>query len=251
MEKTQLSKYRVVTETPEDLLKVPCILGGKIGEEVYQDILRQYGEEAVGNITPNSGSTPFYVSAVNDRILEMTDGKARVATHADLERLRKLGQKATGVKIRGNWFDSGLVLYDVGNPNKDLADKLGAQAKNLGLNVTDAPIVFWNKDFTQPGFDKYDLREGAQPFHAEILAGNSGDFASEDIDEATGLTTKLTRGGDRYLWTPSEKSGVRRLYLYSDRGVNADIVVLRISVSYGRVALVGNAEGIAPENLEQ
>ncbi len=248
-ETRELPQWKVITETPEDLLKVPCVLGGKIGETIYEDIERQYGESAVEGITSNSGSNPFYVSAVNDRLLEMTGGKARVATHADLERLRKLGEEVTGIKLGGCYWDSGLVLLSADVPNKTLADRLDSEARNLGLNCEDAPVVFWLRDFAQPTYEAFELREGAQPFQAEILEGPSENYLTEDIDKKTGLPTKLSSEGDRHLYTPVSKSGVRRLYLDVDRIVGAVVEHLRDSGSNGRVAIV-DAEGKAISRLE-
>ena len=195
------------------------------------------------------GSNPFVVVLANQILRQ--EG-LRTATQADLEKAFKINAlNSIGYE------DTGLVLRteeDRDFPrNTPLAKDIGSQLRTKGIEFSsENPVMIPLTGLELANADNgygltFKLREDAQIYNAPVLGKKSGDFSSEDIDEITGLPTKLGEGS-RILST--RDSGLSRLFLLGGSCISSEDCRLGIPGGFGRVVVV-SAEGTSPQNSEK
>ena len=211
----------ILPQAPD--FKEAFFLEGDFGKQINEKIQAKYADiKAINKVVYDEndklvkGSTPFYVVAVNE-IFKEEFPQFRTATQADLEKILK--NNTLGLK--GLYEDSALVLRNKDNPNKYLAKDLFKQFKDKGkLLKENSAYVFplntlkLRKDDNSGyklSFDITDLTL-ENYFEAPILNETSQKkFNSKDIEENTGLPSKVRDLGDRTLYT--SQNGLCRLDL--------------------------------------
>ena len=208
-------------------------LGKDFGREVDQEARSRHPNlPNISNINYQDGvvqgSNPFYVVAVNEVLRQ--EG-LRTATQADLEKAIRLG-----VLDLNSYEDSALVLRSEGDsyqPNDHLSRSLHKQVKARDPKAK-YPVMI-------------PLREDSEIIYAPILT-KDGNFTMRDIDEKTGLPSKLINS--ECLEISTKQDGLSRLiwgcgwkYYLSSNGDN-----LGRSRSDGRVVVV--RDPVAPEYLD-
>ena len=193
------------------------------------------------------GSNPFAVVLAN-QILRQEGLKT--ATQADLEKLLRIGGD-----LRGTYEDTGLVLRSKDDKdyskNTPLAKVLAEQVRARGIkfspkNPIMVPLTELELEKADNGYGlTFRLREDAEIYEVPILS-NGGQFNSEDVDEKTGLPTKLGKG-NRTLYT--RNSGLSRLGLLNDLGLYSDGWILDDSDDGGRVVVV-SGKATSLKNLQ-
>lgn len=219
-------------------------LEGDFGREIHEEVQNEYGRFSVINEVVYDeasemvkGQTPFYIVAVDEKLRERG---LRVATQADLERVISTG----ALELRGTYEDTGLVLRSKKDmacfKNTSLAKDLGKQVKDRGFKFSPkSPLMIPLTEFELENIDndyglRFILRKDAEIYEAPVLS-KRGKFSSEDIDEKTGLPTKLGEG-NRALYTGD--SGLSRLCLHSKLGLGSHWNDLAFSYLEGRVVVV-------------
>ncbi|MEK9207277.1 MAG: hypothetical protein AAB922_02265 [Patescibacteria group bacterium] len=281
-------------EIPSFILQIGFMegdFGRAFLEEYYRRVKADYKGNSVLDVLKYEndvvkGSNSFAVVLANQILRQ--EG-LRTATQADLEKALKAG----ALNLRGTYEDTGLVLMayadrdnDRNNPLiKDLANQI--RAKGIKFNSKN-PVIIPLTGLELQIADKYHndygltfrLREDAEAYNSPILVDGgltlrtlgdfaldysspplrtpplfkNGNFNSEDIDEKTGLPTKLS-DGKRTLYARDE--GISRLRLDGGLNLSADGRFLdgsggddlSVSGGCGRVVVVG-AEGTLPQNLQ-
>ena len=230
-------------------------LGDEFGKKIHQKVIDKYGQfPAISCVVYDEdgkvakGSTPFYVSAVNEFLPE----GIRTASQADLERILKNDE----LKLEGQWEDTSLVLRSAQDPNKYLAQDLYKQFSSRGISLNEGiPIVIplfgtrLRTDDNSPYKLTFDLIDSPVYFEAPILNEPSlRKFDSSDIDESTGLPKTVKDKGQRTLYTRNfdgynlKNSGLSGLLLNGHLVVESNSEYFQYSSSDGRVVLVA-AEG--------
>ena len=193
------------------------------------------------------GSNDYATVLLNDCDCIKNEGLA-TATLADCE--RAIRAKQPGLNFRGVYVDPALVLTTDGEPNKYLAQKLMREVRARG-HAQKMPYMIPLKglklvnDADAQHSLAYALRDDAEIIEAPVLC-KAGRFKSTDIDEKTGLPTKLDNEGDSHLYT--RNSGLSRLYLDGSLDLNSDDGDLQDSDGGGRVVVVRRGE--AAQNFE-
>ncbi len=254
MDKSILSKFN-----GKPLIEIPAFiptigfLEGDFGKEIlgeYQErVTKDYGKASALNVLSYGdgvvkGSNPFAVVLMN-RIANQSG--LRVANQADLE----LAIKANALALRGQYEDTGLVLRSEDEPNLYLAGKLMQQIRARNPNakmpamiqLSDLELV---TDSSSPHQLAFKIKDDAEISYDLSVLNKDGSFSSEDIDKKTGLPTKTGSNGNRNLYT--RNSGLSRLVLGRDLGLDSRSDGLAYSVGDGRVVLV-SAEGTAQNYL--
>mgnify|MGYP001563577549 CR=1 FL=1 len=254
MDKSILSKFN-----GKPLIEIPAFiptigfLEGDFGKEIlgeYQErVTKDYGKASALNVLSYGdgvvkGSNPFAVVLMN-RIANQSG--LRVANQADLE----LAIKANALALRGQYEDTGLVLRSEDEPNLYLAGKLMQQIRTRNPNakmpamiqLSDLELV---TDSSSPHQLAFKIKDDAEISYDLSVLNKDGSFSSEDIDKKTGLPTKTGSNGNRNLYT--RNSGLSRLVLGRDLGLDSRSDGLAYSVGDGRVVLV-SAEGTAQNYL--
>ena len=156
--------------------------------------------------------------------------------NADLENAMRIG----ALDLSGTYEDTGLVLRTDGNPNSYLAGNLMKQVKERLGKGAKMPVMipFYGielvKDQDSPHGLAFKLKDDTEINYVPILnKSNSSNFNSEDIDDKTGLPTKVGKG-NRTLWT--RDSGLSRLYLNRNLNLNSNNDNLTNSNDNGRMA---------------
>ena len=235
------SKFKGIALVPKDVqFPEAGFLEGKFGKEVLEEYQGRVKADFNGNSRLNvlsysngvvKGSNPFAVVLVNSILPE----DMRTATPADLEKALQ-----AGMDLRGTYTDSALVLRDEDNPNSYLAKDLMKQVRHRKGKKAKMPVMIplngldvVNDSNSDYGL-AFKLREDAQITYAPIL-NKPGNFTSEDINPKTGLPKK-TGEGNRTLYT--RDSGLSRLYLNDDLGLDSGNSNLDNSSANGRVVVV-------------
>lgn len=176
--------------------------GKALLEEYNRRVVAEYGKNRNLDVLfyqddSLRGSNPFAVVLINSILREQG---LRTATQADLERI--LIRRA--LDLRGTYEDSALALRtdkDYYKKNEYLAKYLAKQLTARGTVTMPAMIPLVSLDLVNDENSPYGLsfnvREYGKIIHAPILL-KSGNFCSEDVDEATGLPTRVGRG-NRFL----------------------------------------------------
>jgi hypothetical protein len=233
------------------LIEIPAFtpsadfLEGDFGREVNEAVQKKYGEfKAISKIKfrylhSNGrvvGSNPFYVVAVNEVIRR--EG-LRTATPADLERILKVN----ALDLSRFYIDSALVLISEGEPNSYLARNLmtqikkGNKRKKMPVMIPLSGLKLFADSDSSHGLS-FKIAE-SKIVYSPIL-NKSGNFKSEEIDEKTGLPSRLVEG-NRILYT--RNNGLSGLCLFGGSNLNASYECLACSRSDGRV-VVFDAEGV-------
>src|SRR3989344_3871749 len=224
------------TKQPQTALSQPTgrafFLGDDFGRKIHQKVIEKYRQfEAINKVVYDEGekvvkgSTPFYVSAVNEFLPE----NIRTASQADLERILKLKD----LELKGHYEDTSLVLRSNEEPNKYLAQDLYKQFGSRGISIKEGiPIVIPlfslrpRIDDSSPYKLAFDLLDSLEYFEAPILNETSQrKFDFSDIDENTGIPKIVKDQGARTLYTRNldqykiKNSGLSRLYLSWDLDV--------------------------------
>jgi len=227
-------------------------LGKDFGREVDQEARSRHPNlPNISNINYQDGvvqgSNPFYVVAVNEVLRQ--EG-LRTATQADLEKAIRLG-----VLDLNSYEDSALVLRSEGDsyqPNDHLSRSLHKQVKARDPKAKYPVMIPLNGLELQADQDSsyglsFKLREDSEIIYAPILT-KDGNFTMRDIDEKTGLPSKLINS--ECLEISTKQDGLSRLiwgcgwkYYLSSNGDN-----LGRSRSDGRVVVV--RDPVAPEYLD-
>ena len=233
-------------------------LEGDFGKKIHEQVIAKYGSfDVINKVKYDTqsklvkGSTPFYVSAVNE-FLEPHG--MRTATQADLERILKNNI----LLIKSRYEDSSLVLRTNKNPNSYLAEKLYEQLEKRGFNknVKDGtPSVIplfclrLDKDNNSPHKLAFRIVDTTNVFTAQILNSKAGSYINPaEIDENSGLPNKVydkSFPGIRQLLTIN--SGISRLGLYGYLNIGSDNGSLAGSDGGGRVVVV-SGEATAGKN---
>jgi len=183
------------------------------------------------------GSNPFAVVLANQILRQ--EG-LRTATQADLRKALRIN----ALDLRGFYEDTGLVLrteedkdYFKNTPlAKDLAKQVKARGKSFSpKNSVMIPLTGFELENADNDYGlTFRLREDAEVYNAPILS-EGGRFDSEEIDERTGLPTKLG-AGNRTLFT--RNSGLSGLCLDDYLGLVSANGYLDNSSERGRVVVV-------------
>ena len=154
--------------------------------------------------------------------------------------------KNNTLELKGNYEDSALVLRSVNEPNKYLAEDLLNQFKNKGINLKENSTYvppLWTLKLRKDDNSGYKLSFDITDltlenyFEAPILNETSQKkFNSKDIEENTGLPSKVKDSGDRTLYT--SQNGLCRLILGGDLYLDSYLVDLASSLGDGQVVVV-------------
>lgn len=239
---TDLPKFegRPLINVPETI-PTANFLQGEFGEAVHNAVVKKYGSfDPIKRISGFSdgvvkGLNSFYAVAVQEVIAPQG---LQVATPADLERVLR----TDALELRGhNYEDSALVLRSEGSPNAYLAKDLAKQIRanqNLKFPVMIPLTGLALREDSQSDYRlAFDLKDGAEVIYSKILNKNTNQFSSENVDEKTGLPTKLG-SGDRTLYT--RDSGLSGFFLDGDLGLDSDSEHLAGSSSDGRVVVASS-----------
>lgn len=240
------------------VFKGAFFLGEEWGRQIHKKVQDKYGSyEVISKVKYNDkdkvveGSTPFYVAAVQEFLPE----NARAAAQADLEKILK----GNLLPLKDHWEDSALVWRSNQEPNKYLAEDLFSQFKSKGINLEEnsayvIPLFTLklrgdSKSKHKLAFELTDLALQSY-FEAPILNEISQlKFNSKDIDENTGLPTKVGKSGDRTLYTRNwdrytiKNSGLVRLYFNRVLSIYSCYEVLADSGASGRVVVFSSEAG--------
>ncbi|MBI3623994.1 hypothetical protein HY212_08005 [Candidatus Pacearchaeota archaeon] len=191
------------------------------------------------------GSNPFAAVLMNQVLRQ--EG-LRTASPADLERVLKTGT----LPLQGQYEDSALVLRDEGDPNSYLASNLMTQVKaRNSKQKMPAMIPLYSldlvKDPDSPHGLAFKLRDDAELIYAPILSEKNNGKLFSKTDEPTGLPKELGEG-NRTLYT--RNSGLSRVFLDGDLGLDSGYEYLAVSGGGGRVVVV-SAEGAADAKLQE
>ena len=184
------------------------------------------------------GSNPFAVVLVNQILRQSGQPCLRTATPADLERILA----TNALELLGPYEDSALVLRTADEPNRYLAKDLMAQVQARVDKKSKAPYMIPLAGLDLKGDQDsqyglaFKLRDDAEIVEAPILS-KCGSFSSADINEKTGLPTKLSTQGDRTLYT--RETGLSRLCLGRSSDLYSYDGDLQFSGGNGRVVVVG------------
>lgn len=248
MTQTELPEFkgRPLMEVPQDIPRAGFLRRdfGKAFLEEYQGRVKaDYKGNSVLNVLSFregvvTGSNSFSVVLAN-KILRQE--RLRTATQADLEKALKFGV----LPLRETYEDTGLLLRSEEEMNylrnTPLAKDLAEQVKKRGIKFdSENPVMIPLKELELENADNYHglifrLREDAKIYESPILNKRTGNFSSEDIDEKTGLPTKLGEG-NRTLHTRS--TGLSRLILGRGSRVDSDDMNLAYSSDDGRIVVV-------------
>src|SRR3989344_888498 len=180
-----------------------------------------------------TGSSDFAVVLMNTILNE--EG-LRTPFQSDLEKALKLN----ALNLNGTYEDTALILRNEKNPNSYLAKHLMKQINAMTRKANTSIMISLNQldlvnDQTSEYGLAFKLKEDAKVIYAPILNKKTGNFSSEDMDEKTGLPTKLGNG-KRTLYTMQD--GLSRLCLCGGLDLNARYDDLADSYSGGRVVVV-------------
>lgn len=250
MQTRSLPKFqgKPLIEVPKVIPQVD-FLGKDFGKEVDQEVRSRHPNlPNISNINYENkvvqGSNPFYVVAVNEVLRQ--EG-LRTATPLDLEKVLKSGV----LQLEGHYEDSALVLRsenDYYQPNDNLARSLHKQVIARDSKAKYPVMIPLSGLELQADQDSsyglsFKLTDEAKLIYAPILT-RDGSFRSENIDEETGLPTKLDSNGNRKIWT--RQDGLSRVCLIRDLGLYSYWDDLGSSYSDGWVVVVSDA--VAPKN---
>lgn len=238
MTNSKLSKYEFVKDVPKNIVRIPTFLSGDFGKdflEEYQAIAKaDYKNADVLNVLNESngwikGSNDYSVVLANKILRQLG---LRTSTQADIEKILKSGDLA----LSGFYVDNGLAIRSEGGPNEYLAKDLIKQLRKQKLPVM-IPLCGFDLrlDKNSPSGLAFNIREDAEIIYDEILNSENGNFSSEDINEKTGLPSKLGKG-DRTFY--SRNSGVSGVYLGRGSYLNSHGGNLDNSSDDGRVVVV-------------
>ncbi len=246
MTETRLPTFRgtPLTENPTETLQIG-FLEGDFGiaflEEYQGRVKSDYKDVSALNVLRHDsgvvkGSNSFAVVLANQILRQ--EG-LRTATQADLEKALRIG-----CDLIGTYEDTGLVLRSEEDRdfsrNTPLAKDIGSQLRARGIKFSPKnPVMVPLTGLELANGDNdygltFRLRENAKVYEAPVL-NERGRFNSEDIDEKTGLPTKLGEG-NRTLYT--RDSGLSRLDLNTVLVLESYNWDLNNSLAYGRVVVV-------------
>ncbi|MDO8509408.1 MAG: hypothetical protein Q7S27_07040 [Nanoarchaeota archaeon] len=255
-------KQNTITESTPPTISPPLLdfkyaffLGGEFGKQINQKVQERYGfSTAITKVVYNdqnkviTGSTPFYVTAVNE-ILKEQFPQFRTATHADLEKILK----SSTLKLSGYYEDTSLVLRTKQDPNSYLAQDLFEQFKSKGINLKEDSVYvlpLFTLKLRKDNNSIYKLSFNVTDstiqnfFDAPILFSQSERyFNSVEMDEKTGLPTKIYTkqvAGNRQLWI--RDSGLAGLCLNRVLDINSNYEYLSNCDTVGRVVVVSNED---------
>jgi len=210
-------------------------------DNIVGDLHRIYSDcSPITEITFESGSNPYFVTAVN-WILKRNDSIYRVATPSDIEIIRRDGL----LDLSDKYVDTALVLRSGGNPNSLLAKYSMRQLKRINGGRVELPVVIpYSEIVLKPVTDgrtifphglKFFLKDDVEIILAPILNGSGWENFSE-IDYVTGLPKELDETADRDIWIGD--SGLSKFLLSNDGNIDSTGEHFDLSDSRGRVVLV-------------
>ena len=254
---TNIPKFEGTPLIPEIVTEAGFLRGNfskAVLEEFDERVQKDFGgNDALAVLSYNSkldviqGSNDYATALLNDCDCIKNEGLA-TATLADCE--RAIRAKQPGLNFRGVYVDPALVLTTDGEPNSHLAQKFMREVRARG-HTQKIPYMIPLKglklinDADAPHGLGYALRDDAEIIESPVLCKN-GRFKSTDIDEKTGLPTKLDNEGDSHLYT--RNSGLSRLCLSGFSDLNSGDGDLQNSDGGGRVVVVRRGE--AAQNFE-
>ena len=192
-EKEALKKPNKPKQIKKEIIRHPTekafFLGDDFGREIHKKVIEKYRQfEAISKVVYDEGekvvkgSTPFYVSALNEFLPE----NIRTASQADLERILKNNE----LELKGHYEDTSLVLRSNKEPNKYLAQDLYKQFGSRGISIKEGiPIVIPlfslrpRIDDSSPYKLAFDLLDSLEYFEAPIL--------NEASQRSTGSSQRL------------------------------------------------------------
>ncbi len=257
MNTATVPKFEGTPLIPE-IVTVAGFLRGNFGKAVLEEFNRRVQKDFGGTVAlpvlsynPQldviQGSNDYATALLNDCDCIKNEGLA-TATLADCEQAIRANKPE--LNLRGVYVDPALVLATDGEPNEYLAQKFMREvrarghAQKIPYMIPLKGLKLVNDADAQYGL-AYAIRDGAEIIEAPILRKN-GRFKSTDIDEKTGLPTKLDDEGDRYLC--ARNSGLSGLCLARNLDLSSNIDDLQLSGGDGRVVVV--RRGAAAQNFE-
>src|SRR3989339_161347 len=173
------------------------------------------------------GSNPYIATAV-DMFLQSINDSHRIATQKDLETNLEM--------FKGLYEDTGLVLRNLNNPDKDKAKYLYEQIGKANSNFPIFPFFFDLRGLKLDANLNFNLTEESRYKTANCLNWESGTKYSK-IDEF-GLPKEKDKNSSRQIWTLGD--GLVRLYLNGDTYLGSDDNGLENSNYYGRVVVINS-----------
>ena len=177
------------------------------------------------------GSNSYIATAV-DMFLQSINDSHRIATQKDLETNLEM--------FKGLYEDTGLVLRNLNNPDKDKAKYLYEQIGKANSNFPIFPFFFDLRGLKLDANLNFNLTEESRYKTANCLNWESGTKYSK-IDEF-GLPKEKDKNSSRQIWTLGD--GLVRLYLNGDTYLGSDDNGLENSNYYGRVVVINSEKEI-------
>ncbi|MDO8509411.1 MAG: hypothetical protein Q7S27_07055 [Nanoarchaeota archaeon] len=253
---TETSPITLPTISPLSLdFKYAFFLGGEFGKQINEKVQEIYGfTESISKVIYDdqnrvvTGSTPFYVTAVNE-IFQEQYLQFRTATQADLEKIIK----SYALDLRGKYEDTSLVLRKKQNPNVYVAEDLFDQFKSRDLHLKeDSAYVIplftlkLRKDDSSEYKLSFDITDSTiqNYFEAPILLSTSGGyFNSVEMDEKIGLpTTVYFTEVAEFRKLGTRDSGLVRLFLGRSLVISSYDESLSGCFNDGRIVIVSNED---------
>jgi len=235
--RSALKKYDIVPKgQSKKQFEVPGILCGEFGEDVLKEVRSEYrGYDFMQDAIYNSH--PYFIVAVNKVIRPLG---LRTVTPSDIEKIRADGT----LPLSKHDFDTALVLRTDGNPNEYLAKDLMKQVKHRKGRRARMPVMIpfagleLKRDSNAPNGLRFKLSEDSEIIYAPILNSVSGRLFSK-IDGKKGIPSKLSKYGDKYLWTIN--SGLSRLCLQWGGHINSKKQALDDGNISGQIVIVSTS----------
>ncbi len=258
-----------LTKYAPQVLQLGEGMTGEVAQASYRKFLEQYGYHPYMKVIapqdgqPMKGSNLFIRFGIAHHAEQEGGNDYKLITPAISEeavaealklKAHAMGDDSLLKKLKQFYEDTGLAVFGEQGPNEELRLHLLPQLKDRGFNPEEAPVVVYRaktvKDdkFTKSAGLRFDLGDDENiAFYAPVLLQPTSNFSSDNPNlVSNGLPNENELGeGDRTLYTPTQKTGLRRLYRGRDLDLGANIDFLPISNEAGRVSFL---VGAAPQN---
>ena len=235
----KLSEYKIIPKGKGKAFVVPSFLTGDFGEDFIEEYNRRVEKDFKGNKILSvlnysnnvvKGSNVYSIVLAN-RILNEVG--LRTATQKDIENIFE----NEDLTLKRFYVDTALCLRDSKEPNRYLAESL---TERLGKRKTPLMIPLSSLELRKDSDSPYALSFNliGDFVYAPILGEETGNFNSDDLNQGTGLPSKLSNEGDRIIYT--RNSGLSRLGLDRDSYLDSDDGHFAYSDDFGRVVVVSD-----------
>ena len=244
----RLSDFVATSKLPINVVQSPTFLTGAFGQAVYDAYKKERDSTFHGNRNLRlqnegdviTGSTPFDTILVNQLIRELR-GSPRTALPLDLS-----DPKVLEMTKGKHYADSqSLVLRSAADPlyskNNPLAAYLAehvdmARAEREPVLITGLRLELWTED-TQGYQLKTVPTEDATFHYDDRFLGKWNHYRFDKVDEF-GLPVGLSKDEGSRTWYTRD-DGLSWLYVFGDSGHGSYWYDLGVSVSDGRVVVLG------------